>query len=352
MGQFHRSFLSGATAGALCLALVGGVTAAAVAEEPEVAPVVAAYSDEAADVLAVLASAGTEDGVVLTDVATAPSQGHGDLALDVSTEVADVTVPVDPEGAVDLTSQSGESLSLWLPHAASAQDAQPIADGIVAYQNDNETLTVPVVKGDGSVQVTTIIESTQSPERFPYEVSLPDGAQAEVVEGGGVQFISSTGEFLGGFTPPWATDAEGASLPTWYEIDGSTVTQVVDHQDSGAAYPVVADPWLGADLFGYTGYNRKGTWGGQVVISAKLSGWGWYWYTTGSGQAILHSAGWSELLKKRPQADDKATLKQQYQCHVVFGYAVWLAGLHWDLEKARVNKSNWLASAASHKCNW
>ena len=64
MGQFHRSFLSGATAGALCLALVGGVTAAAVAEEPEVAPVVAAYSDEAADVLAVLASAGTEDGVV------------------------------------------------------------------------------------------------------------------------------------------------------------------------------------------------------------------------------------------------------------------------------------------------
>ncbi|WP_282847829.1 DUF4258 domain-containing protein [Microbacterium oxydans] len=40
---------------------------------------------------------------------------------------------------------------------------------------------------------------------------------------------------------PWAKDASGASVPTFYGITGSTLTQVVQHQ--GAAYPVVADPW-------------------------------------------------------------------------------------------------------------
>ncbi|MGW2094188.1 DUF2599 domain-containing protein [Promicromonospora sukumoe] len=88
------------------------------------------------------------------------------------------------------------------------------------------------------------------------------------------------------------------------------------------------------------------------MISAKTSGWGWYWYTTGSGQPILHKAGWSELLKKRSQADDKPTLKQQYKCHVLFGCAFWLAGLHWDLEEARSKRTRWGRQAQLHKRNW
>lgn len=49
---------------------------------------------------------------------------------------------------------------------------------------------------------------------------------------------------------------------------------------------MVADPWIGVDLFSCTGYNRKGTYGGQVVVSAKMSAWGWSWYLTPEGPAI------------------------------------------------------------------
>lgn len=34
------------------------------------------------------------------------------------------------------------------------------------------------------------------------------------------------------------------------------------------------------------------------------------------------------------------TIYQQYQCHAVFGYAVWKAGLWWDFESARGTNSN------------
>ena len=41
---------------------------------------------------------------------------------------------------------------------------------------------------------------------------------------------------------PWAHDAKGKTIKTWYEIKGHTLTQVVKH--AGAAYPVTADPWF------------------------------------------------------------------------------------------------------------
>ena len=47
--------------------------------------------------------------------------------------------------------------------------------------------------------------------------------------------------------PAWAKDAEGKSVPTHYEINGNTITQVVEF-DENTAFPVVADPAVG----GYT----------------------------------------------------------------------------------------------------
>ncbi|MFE7196542.1 hypothetical protein [Microbacterium oxydans] len=50
-----------------------------------------------------------------------------------------------------------------------------------------------------------------------------------------------TGEVLGSFAAPWAKDSAGKDVPTRYELNGQTLTQVVDH-DSSSTYPVVADP--------------------------------------------------------------------------------------------------------------
>ncbi len=40
--------------------------------------------------------------------------------------------------------------------------------------------------------------------------------------------------------PAWAVDVNGESVPTGYQIEGTTLVRVIDHH--GAAYPVVGVP--------------------------------------------------------------------------------------------------------------
>lgn len=47
---------------------------------------------------------------------------------------------------------------------------------------------------------------------------------------------------MGRSTSPWAYDAAGRAVPTYYVADGSRLIQVVRHDVEGIAYPVVADP--------------------------------------------------------------------------------------------------------------
>lgn len=69
--------------------------------------------------------------------------------------------------------------------------------------------------------------------------TFESGTQLLLLDDGSVT-LSDGVDFLGGIATPWAVDAQGQSLPTHYEIDGSTLTQVVD--TSTAMFPVVADP--------------------------------------------------------------------------------------------------------------
>lgn len=72
---------------------------------------------------------------------------------------------------------------------------------------------------------------------------------------------------------PWAFDANGTPVPTHYEVQGSTLVQVVDHTGAGIAYPVVADPtfitgtnvWFGG-FYGAVRFNRTET--NQIAAGA------------------------------------------------------------------------------------
>lgn len=47
-------------------------------------------------------------------------------------------------------------------------------------------------------------------------------------------------QVLGAYQTAWSADANGTVLPTHYELDGNTITQVVD--TTGAQFPVISDP--------------------------------------------------------------------------------------------------------------
>lgn len=110
--------------------------------------------------------------------------------------------------------------------------------------------------------------------------------------------LDAEGEYPGGVAPAWAKDAEGQDVPIRYEIDGTTVTQVIEHTGDEVVHPVTADPWLGIDLFSETSVDD---YEGDIRVNAQKSVWGQVNPTpTPGGWGIFFGPGWNELVDKQP----------------------------------------------------
>jgi hypothetical protein len=116
-----------------------------------------------------------------------------------------------------------------------------------------------VVQSTGSddVRMLTVLSDAGAPSRYDYSFA---GHELRQVDLGYVAVYDRSGEPVALIEPAWAKDAHGNAVPTRYEIDGSTLTQVVD-VDEHTAFPVVADPsvkwhWWGIDVH----YSWYETW--------------------------------------------------------------------------------------------
>ncbi|WP_153303486.1 hypothetical protein [Plantibacter flavus] len=327
--------------GALCASALLGGSSAAFAEDQ------LPYSDVLAAVEAVVPE---------TLDAAAPASSTDADAAQYSAEGTTVTVPWDASRAATLNSASQE-LTVSLPFAQQASDGVLLHDGVTAFDNGNASTTVPVVRGDGSLQIITVIDGAQAPTRYDYDFSVPEGGALTIREDGVVIITDASGGFSGGVAPAWAKDATGAPVSTWYEVSGNTLTQVVDHS-AETAYPVVADPWAGITLFqnfkrdSYKGDYRYSAWVtplGAVVLSGG-GGVGGYI----AGQAVFNGAGWDEWKSRfgATAMTNKATLKHQYNCHVAASVYGLPFTQDYNLERFRTNRSNWPAGVVTHRCNW
>lgn len=307
------------------------------------------------------------DTIEVLETLTARDDGRFGEATNVLVDVSsDASVETDgsvvaSEGGVDvkIPADTGSRLQLGevgvlLPFSEEAADAEVLEPGVVEFENGNDTKTVPVVKDDGSVQVATIIESAEAPQEYVYELELP--ADAVVTTGdSGVVLVTRGDSLLLGIAAPWAVDASGASVPTHYELRDDLLVQIVDHTSASFAYPVVADPWLGAALFGAVSQNKTTqkisgsttAWGTSVQTGVAVGGWG-------IGQTIMKTAGWDEWANKAPLSRSKNTYRQQFDCHVLGAYTPVTGGTSWDLEGTRANRPNWAVDGGAYplKCNW
>ncbi|WP_353813754.1 DUF2599 domain-containing protein [Agromyces sp. SYSU T00266] len=270
---------------------------------------------------------------VLTKVAEATMKSRGTTAI-ASDEVngVEVEVPIDPSDGIAVTNvETGLTIGVGLPSARSADDAVVEAEGVVSYDNGDGSVTVPVVKDDGSVQIMTVIEDSTAPTDYAYALDIPaDATVGEDAETGLVKILDADGGFLAGVAPAWALDANGDPVATHYEISGDALVQVIDH-GAGTAYPVVADPWLGIALIDKvtkTWYSGKGyryhvypTWWGRGG-----AGWGARW------------EAWSETKKKGvPQT---STLENQFYCHYDYRPVTTFKD-SWNLESWAPDKGYW-----------
>lgn len=120
---------------------------------------------------------------------------------------------------------------------------------IGSSQSDFQQVVQPL---DVGFRVLNISKNASAPTEYSFELDLPTGATAELVMGT-VRVVRGD-EILGSIKEPWALDAAGNVVETWFSLDGTEVTQHLTPL-SVSSYPIVSDP-----NWGYIGvWNLNGS---------------------------------------------------------------------------------------------
>lgn len=280
-------------------------------------PVVAVLSAAALVLMGTSASAAEDATDAVTDVITAAADAAGQETTVVDTarsgtelvaQTEEGTVTVDATAGGQVTVDGGgnvEPISIGLPEEVVTGAAQTADDGSIIFEGVDPSTDVVVQVLDDGTRIATVIGDAGAPTRYTY--ALDPGTVAHLEEDGSVSLtqeatltLPDTGEtvtgpaMVGSIAAPWAVDAEGRPVPTHYEVNGSTVIQVVDHTTAGVTYPVVADPQFSRSWANsYIWFNRAetktiagGGWGAATITGLCTAAGG-----PGAGAACLLVTG-------------------------------------------------------------
>ncbi|WP_435745999.1 hypothetical protein [Microbacterium sp. PMB16] len=238
--QYHRT--QRVIAGAVTLALASTLaisTSAASADalsESEGTTVAEVPSQDAAEFIS---------EIVLADAATLPIEPGSESNLG-------VTVPISLEEPISVSTDRG-TLNMAIPAAdGAAASVSATGDVIVASENDGADLIVQELDTSSlsfeaaATRTLITIDSWDVDPLFTFSPEVPPGGSITLdEETGGVIVLDADGNASSVLSSPWAFDAEGTEVPTWYEVEGGNVYQYVDHIGRQYTYPVVADPvWV------------------------------------------------------------------------------------------------------------
>jgi len=167
-----------------------------------------------------------------------------DSAGIVKTKNTIVDIPKDADEPVNVKA-GNTSINITLPELEGAKEGKVIAKGVVAYTSESDFSNTVQANNDGSVRMTTIIDNPNAPTEYEYKVELEEGGKIELQSDGSAIVYNNKQEPISIIAKPWAKDAEGKEVKTWFSTDGLTLIQHVEHNVPGIVYPVVADPvWI------------------------------------------------------------------------------------------------------------
>lgn len=132
-------------------------------------------------------------------------------------------------------------------------------NGNTLVQDVFADVDLTIISLDAGFSVVAEIESRTSPHQIRFDTSIPNGALLELADDGSIDAIGQDGLPIGTFEIPWAKDASGNSVETFYELDGNTIVQTIVPED-GTQYPITADPtWRWGWVSGTIYFNRSET---------------------------------------------------------------------------------------------
>lgn len=166
--------------------------------------------------------------------------------VDSSAENHLVDIPMKPNKNVTIKNGNNVLASLTIPQSATVGYGTTIGDGTVAYPGKNGWANVVRATKNG-VQMITVISKPNAPTRYDYGIKIPNGSYIVLANDGGALVIDMAMNITMSIPKPWAKDSRGKAIPTHFETDGKTLTQIVEHRSVNTIYPVTADPiviWL------------------------------------------------------------------------------------------------------------
>lgn len=230
---------------AVCVLALGSLLAAGVPPAQAETPVVADQIEE---------SASTASNFAAPPAAGAEVDSSG---VEANLLGGEMVISVEPEQGLQVESPSGVSVALGVGDVEG--EGQVVGSDVVFETNSRQASVVARASTEGA-QALIVIEGASAPTEYEFPVQVENGiARLGVTSDGEIEIWSpSESHPAATVAPPWAIDANGFAVPTRFEIRGSSLVQVVDHE--GAAYPVVADPkYTWGWVTGTTYYNRKET---------------------------------------------------------------------------------------------
>lgn len=273
---------------------------------------------------------------VFADLADLPVLGAGPNAVDTALGDVRLSLPLDARHPVRLKSDRG-LVDVGLPFMNTSASAQALGAGVVAYENSAGFSTVPLVKHDASVQFTTVVHHAQAPDSYTYDFA---GKTLELQPDGLVVVRNAQKAVDGIIAAAWAKDAMGNSVHTHYVVNGSQLTQVVEHDSKDAAtYPVVAGIYLGRAQIQSIGNAYRDPRGVTKVVTPTA--WG---RLNGNNPTAVNGMR-DEYLSKVTAAYRTNGMWWQLACHMQF------APLKstWNLDSYIVRGS--YADYIAHGCN-
>lgn len=230
----HRVLIAGAAV--VALVLTGATTAIASTD---------ADPNAAAEAVAAVAP---------SDLQALPSSQSDDQLMARFEDGGSVTTGMDPSDGIAFAAVDEEHVTtVSVPGAAALSDGSVSDDGSVTFAGDSSVPSVNVLAAADAVRISTVITSERQTESFAYDFG--SDATVEIQEDGSALVLkdaepdetvpegaSAIELIVADIAAPWAADATGAPVKTYYLASGGVLTQVVEHRAAAVEYPVVADP--------------------------------------------------------------------------------------------------------------
>lgn len=206
----HSTLLLGLTAAALAILLAN------VASQSETsAPATSASPSVSAELQRALTAAGQPPAAI---------------------EATRVRIPTYAHSGITIAADGGQRVTIGLPAVGKGREV----GNTTLYDGRGQASLIAVQPTDSGVRALIRLAGPAAAERYRFAVAGTGRLQRR--PDGTVAILDRGHRELGVIAAPWARDANGRAVATRYEIQGTTLVQVVDHRRRGVAYPVVADP--------------------------------------------------------------------------------------------------------------